>query len=264
LENLWWVMQQSDDPKRLASVVTLYLDESATDDNAPLAVVGGLLLNKSRFEAFDRAFPEVLKRHRVPGPLHMKDFRRPDGRLADITNDTRRLLFTDVVQLINECKLYSLAATLSTASYKKHFEARFRKEGMGLYGACFIICAEINHQLAKHNGYDERIPILMDSGNPYADHVRGAHAELLEERWKEMRVGSLTLDDDKLWTPLQAADVIAWASSVREQTGTFNNGYEPLMDLFDEAHEQHQYPEGALETLAANIQERRDKGTFPL
>jgi hypothetical protein len=81
---------------------------------------------------------------------------------------------------------------------------------MGVYGTAFILCACMTHLLAKHNNYDKRTPFLMDSGNPYADHVRGAHAELQEERWRHMNVGSLTFDDDEVRTPLQAADVIAW------------------------------------------------------
>ena len=83
-----------------------------------------------------------------------------------------------------------------------------------------------------------------------ADHVRDAHNELQEERWKEKRVGSLTFDDDKFWTPLQAADVIAWASRVREQTGKFDNGYEPLSALFDEWHEQESVSESELSQMA--------------
>jgi len=262
---LWWVMHHSTDPKRLASVVTLYLDESATDDASPVAVVGGLLLNKSGFDSFNEAFPELLKKHHVPPPLHIKDFWRPKGRLANVSNDTKHALFTDLVPLINECKIYSIAATLTTEKYKRHFGAAFRKEGMGLYGVCFMMCAVINHQLAQHNKYDKRIPFLMDAGNQYAHHVRGAHAELQKEHWRYMNVGSLTFDDDKLWSPLQAADVIAWASRVREQTGQFTNGYEPLVGLFDGAHEQPPLPDSAYDELAVAIQALRDKDkNFPL
>jgi hypothetical protein len=264
LASLWWVMHQSDDPKRLASVVTLYLDESSTDDNAPIACVGGLLLNKDGFESLDLGLPRILEKHGITSPLHIKDFRRPKGRLADISIDVRRAFFADVVRAINDSKLYSIAATVTTASYKLHFDTKFRKEGLGLYGACFLVCAEINHLIAEHNHYTKRIPFLMDSGNAYAEHVRGAHAELQEPRWESLKVGSLTFDDDLYWTPLQAADVIAWASRVRVERGHFDNGYEPLIDLFDESHVQRSFPESALDTLAASIESLRMKGDFPL
>src|ERR1022692_1046571 len=92
LVSLWWVMHQSDDESRQAAVVTCYLDESGTHEGAPIAVVGGLLLNKARFGALDGGWDSMLAAHSIPPPLHMNEFRRPDGRLADVSNDSRRAL----------------------------------------------------------------------------------------------------------------------------------------------------------------------------
>jgi hypothetical protein len=79
-----------------------------------------------------------------------------------------------------------------------------------------------------------------------------------------MNVGSLTFDDDKLWTPLQAADVIAWASRVKAQGDQLTNGYEPLTGLFDEAHIQEPYPEKSMDEFATRIDEIRLNSEFPL
>jgi hypothetical protein len=46
-------MKHSHEASREAGVVTCYLDESGIHDLAPIAVLGGLLLNKSGFLAFD-------------------------------------------------------------------------------------------------------------------------------------------------------------------------------------------------------------------
>src|SRR5215831_3601882 len=105
LESVWWAMQQSDDESREAAIVSFWLDESGTDDLAPTAVVGGLLLSKSYFIRFNDAWAAILEKHSIAPPLHMKDFRRPNGRLADIKNQQRRALFTDVVSVINEHKI---------------------------------------------------------------------------------------------------------------------------------------------------------------
>jgi hypothetical protein len=86
-------MKHSHEASREAGVVTCYLDESGTHDLAPIAVLGGLLLNKSGFLAFDKAWDQMLEDHSIPPPLHMKDFRRPNGRLADITNEAPRNCF---------------------------------------------------------------------------------------------------------------------------------------------------------------------------
>src|SRR5205085_1813100 len=167
-------MDHSDKQNRKPSVVTLYLDESATDDASPVAVVGGVLLNQSGLQALEFDWAKMLAKYSIAAPLHIKDFRRPRGRLADVSVATKLALFTDVVEIINRCKIYSIAGTLTTAGYRAYFDERFRKQGMSLYGQCFIVCAEINHQLTKGNNYQKRIPILMDQGNQFATHVRAA------------------------------------------------------------------------------------------
>jgi hypothetical protein len=44
----------------MTSIVTLYMDESATDDNQPIAVVGGLLLDKYGLQGFNPGWAEIL------------------------------------------------------------------------------------------------------------------------------------------------------------------------------------------------------------
>ncbi len=264
LDSLWWVMHQSDEKSRQTAVVTCYLDESGMHDGAPIAVVAGLLLDKSKFGTFDEKWKTMLADHSITPPLHMKEFRRPKGRLANISNENRRTLFSEVVTVINKHKIYSVAATLTTEQFGKYFTRQFRREAMSVYGMCFILCAQMNHMLAMKNHYGERIAFLMDSGNQYANHVRGAHAAMQEEEWKAMQVGSLTFDKDERWSPLQGADVIAWASRVRAQGDQFTNGYEPLARLFDEAHAQEPYPESAIAEFAENMEALRNRGEFPL
>src|ERR1017187_4957660 len=186
LESLWWVMNHSDDESRQAAVVTCYLDESGTHEGAPIAVVGGLLLNKARFGALDGGWDSMLAAHSIPPPLHMNEFRRPDGRLADVSNDSRRALFSDVVKVINEHKIYSIAATVTAEQYQKYFDKEFRAKGLSIYGACFMLSAIMVHRMAKQNNYGERIAFLMHSGNQYAGHVQGTHAVMLEDEWKAL------------------------------------------------------------------------------
>jgi hypothetical protein len=219
-------------------------------------------LNKEGFGILDDKWRELLARHSILPPLHMKEFRRPNGRLADVSNDRRRALFSDVAKVINESKIYSVAASLTPDHFQKYFDKKFRRETMSVYGMCFVLCAHTNYLLAMQNKYDEKIPFLMDSGNQYAEQVRAAHASM-QKGWKDMRVGSLTFDRDEDWSPLQAADVIAWASRVKAMGDSFNNGYEPLAALFDRAHDQKGYTEDGIAQFAASLDVFRQTGKMP-
>lgn len=258
-------MHDSSNPNCLGTLtnVTTFLDESATDDNAPVAVVGGLILSPFGAQALVEEWGDLLIRHRIGPPLHIKEF-WPGARFGHLTHDQRRDLFSEVVSLINKRKVYSHAASITTPLYKKHFDKPFRKKGMSLYAACFLICALQIHMAAEQKRYSGRVGIVMDAGNQHADQVRGAHKHLVTDpEWADFKIGSLSFDDDRVVTPLQAADVIAWAARVQVQSGAFTKGYEPLAELLDESHLQHEFPENAMEEIAKRIEavQRLSEGT---
>ena len=69
----------------------------------------------------------------------MKELGR-HGRLGYLTDGQLKPLLEDVVAAINEFKIASIAATLSTAQYDKHLAALYdKRKVMGVYGACFLL-----------------------------------------------------------------------------------------------------------------------------
>ena len=148
-------------------MVTCYLDESGTDDLSPTAVVGGLILNHYSFFWFDVEWSDMLKRHKVEPPLHMKKLPRTIDRKA---------LFADAVTLINTYKGASLAATLSTETFDKHFGTLFKgRTVIGVYGMCFMLAVVLNNKFAEEAKYKGNIPFVMDTGNVYKRHVVDVH-----------------------------------------------------------------------------------------
>lgn len=231
VESVWWAMHHSDDPDRRAAVVSCYLDESGTDDLSPVAAVGGLLLNKSNFFWFDVEWSKVLAKHNVTPPLHMKTFPR------NMPEDKRRALFSDVSRVINDHKVVSLTATLSSGQFDVNFSTLFdKKDVIGIYGMCFVLAVVMNHKVAEKYGSQKRIPFLMDIGNNYKHHVLSAYENIVarQKAGEQWNVGSLAFDTDDL-NVLQAADVISW-SARRRLTMDFPKGFEPLEGIFNEDH----------------------------
>src|ERR1017187_8054402 len=113
-------MQHSQDPRRLANVLTSYLDESATDGGSPIAVVGGLLLQPDTFFYLDIDWEKAIAKHGAGSAIHMKDFGQ-HGKFGRWTEEARSSLFRDLAKIINEHKICSIAATLTTAQYGKYF-----------------------------------------------------------------------------------------------------------------------------------------------
>lgn len=250
--DLWFAMTHSEDPTKEVFAVNCYLDESATDGGTPEAVVAGVLMDRDRFLAFDAEWKGFLAKHNLSPAFHMKDFGF-HGRLGGIGPDERRAIFSDAVAIINRHKIYSVAATVNNEDYRRYLDKRIR-DVMSVYGLCFILSAYSNHLRAVHNKYEKNIGFLLDSGNPYADHVREAHSTLLVwQKSEPLHAGSLTFASDEDVSALQAADLVAWSVRRRLVNGKFENGFEVLLEIFDEAHSEESWEGTALQLLSDRL-----------
>jgi hypothetical protein len=196
----------------------------------------------------------MLVRHGITAPLHMKDFAK-HRRFGAMSPHCKRELFCEAAGLINNHKIASLEAKITT----KEFETSFPKEArdkMGVYGSCFNLAAIMNHKLAegRHEG---RIPFILDAGNPYADHVRQAHQAILmyQRNVTFLHAGGLYFDDDALFGVLQAADVIAWGARRRAAGLGFPAGYEPITDILNatNGHNAAEWTPELLKQVGDNI-----------
>jgi hypothetical protein len=82
IEALWWLMHHSGDPERRSFAVVCYVDDSGTQENGILAVMGGPVIPRQLLTSFHLDWDTVLTRHKVTGPVHMREFGRPHGRFA--------------------------------------------------------------------------------------------------------------------------------------------------------------------------------------
>lgn len=80
-EALWFLMHHSDDPRKLSPALTCYCDDSGSHDEANVAVVGAILMNKPRSIEFHCDWQKILKEFRVKS-IHMQDFVRPYERYS--------------------------------------------------------------------------------------------------------------------------------------------------------------------------------------
>ena len=201
-------MHNSNAPEKETAAIRLYLDESGGDDpNTPHAVIGGMLIEGSRFETFENEWDAMLDDHGITPPLHMKEFGRPNGRFAKMSDCCRRELFLEAATLIDSHRIGTISASISNKEYQEILKTPIIGNTFSVYGMCFLLAAMITHRLAQVNLYDGKIPFILDSGNPYANHVRSAHASIVEiqRSGKSLHVGSLAFSEDQDFGILQAS-----------------------------------------------------------
>jgi len=233
-------------------VLTCYLDESGTDNNSTVAVVGGLILKKSEFFWLDHGWRKCLARHGIPWPLHMKEFGE-HGELKDVRSERRRALFSDLVKVINDNKSCSVACSLDSEQYQKTFAG---VDQLSMYGASFLLLAMVNGTAAQIEGHKSPIAYLLDKGNTYKHEVLAAHSILLDSNDSyPLNIGTLGFDSDDELSALQAADVVSWGVR-RKLASELRSGFEPLADLFNDLHTEIRYQEEWMKSVADTLKIR--------
>jgi hypothetical protein len=236
-EALWFLMHQSDDPKRISLAVTCYSDDSASHEESEWVVVGGVVMNKHNFLRFDHFWKNMLKEFRIEF-LHMTDFTRPYGRYSTMPREMKIALFTTVAGLINDHKTYSISVAVPQAEFKALLSMEVYRKLMGPYALAFLITIAINCQLATMREYEGRIGYLVDKGSTHHhEQLNGAHSLILE--WekhlgRDSKTGAIAFDYDERVSALQAADAIAWAYHRKQESLDFGDEFSPLLKLFED------------------------------
>ncbi|MCX6634203.1 MAG: hypothetical protein NT090_03830, partial [Acidobacteria bacterium] len=222
-------MHHPTDPRRRTVATAYYVDDSGSEETTKLAVVGGVLLVQRSFFSFHYEWSRIAGLHKVQLPIHMKEFARPDGRLACLNDSERRALFTDLVYLTNKNKVYSLTTAVSNLEFQQFFPpARFR----GLIGPAplaFLWCMILNHVIIADHERMGKMAYIVDKSHLSAQMTDCYNFwTSYETRGEEECTGSLTFERASEVCALQAADMIAWANRKRHLGQEFIDGFEPL------------------------------------
>lgn len=269
---LWWVMHHSDRPDRRTAIVTCYLDDSGSDEQSPVVVIGGLVLGRDSFLRFDGRWRRMLHLHRIKS-LHMTDFVRPHGQHIGMAKELKLSLFREVVQIIRSRKDYSLSASVDNVHYQEVFSIEFYRRVLGPYAVTFISAATVNAKIAEDNGYPDQIAYLVDRGSPFSEQIDLGHRLIcLRERGLGLKTytGSLTFADDENISALQAADVIAWSYRRNLSENGLSDEFEPLRGIFEKRfsengvpvkpHFHHSVEKASMERLLGTIAEKNSRG----
>jgi Protein of unknown function (DUF3800) len=234
------------------SLFTCFLDESGTDNNSEVAVVGGLVLDITQLYWFDQEWLKVLAAHKIDPPLHMCEFGE-GRRLGHLRSEARRALFVDVVKTINSNKSFSIAAWITSDEYRSVFDG---VSSFSMYAAAFAQLMMAIGIGTKTNNFKTPVRYMLDDGNAYKMEAENAHAFMERIPDAENPVGELKFDLDHNLSALQAADVVSWTVR-RRRVAKLKSGFEPLEELCTEMHDEIPYKKEWMETVAQTLRERK-------
>jgi hypothetical protein len=261
---LWFLMHHSVDPRRLSLALTCYCDDSGTHAESPLAIVGGVVMNKPRFQEMEGDWGKMLHIFRIE-KIHMQDFVRPNGRYCTMPKEMKIALFTQVSKLINRQKTYSISVGVPREEFYSELSVEVAKELMGPYALAFLTVMIFNREAARMRNYNNRVAYLIDFDSQLGQ-LRSAHDKIMEiERSRgEKFTGPLAPELDDNVFALQAADVVAWTYHRKNASPNFGEDFKPLLSVLAECqfspsgkrirpHLSHLVKRGQIEALATPI-----------
>jgi hypothetical protein len=227
-------MHHSEDPGRKAFPLICYCDDSASHEPSQNAVIGGFLLSKDAFCAFNSWWLGTLHRYGVKPPFKVKNLSNiglyPEMRLA---------LVRELVQIVNYHKFYSLSVLVPQKDFKSLLSMDIYRRLLSPYTFAFLSAVMVNHMYMEEickNAPEQNgiVSYLHDAGSHYADQLDAGYRLILE--WQRnhrssAHTGAMAVDTDDNISALQAADMIAWAINRKSTVGLVDE-FEGLENLF--------------------------------
>jgi hypothetical protein len=249
-------MHPSYEPGRKTYSLSSYLDDSGSDEHAPITAIGGPTMSEAACIEFGAAWSKMLVQYRIEPPLHMTDF--VGGKCSGMFSEMKLSLFGDVVRLINDYRLYSVSVSVPQVDFRALLSEEVRRNLIGPYAMAFFCTVLNNQEVSSRSSFYAAEPIayIVDKGFSFSDQLTAAHAAVIKAHRAEGRssfIGAITFDSDDRIPALQAADVIAWSARKRVLDGRLPDGFAPLEELFASFHAAIRLDARAINMLAAPI-----------
>lgn len=205
-----------------------YFDASGKQENADLVVsVAGLLATPHQWNKFSKAWIKILDDAGVPKAnevpvFHTTDFMARKGFYGDKsswTQEKRDSFYRKLIETIQGNILYPVGMSLYLDDYNKLLTEY--PGGLKIFGSagnfvsvlCFWHCA----QWANKMKYHDTISYVFDRGDKFRTEIHKGYEIMCKSAasrafW-HFKVGGLTFENKEQFTPIQAADLVAWEFS---------------------------------------------------
>ena len=239
----------------MASLYTVYLDESGTHPESGAAVVAGFVSNVTQWEAFSEKWQQVLTKFGVDF-MHMTDLENRRRQFTGWSVATKEEFLGQLLPIIHEHTFWSMGIIVLKNSFDTLISEPVKRICGNQYGLAALACWRHLGRIVKD--VDGWLDCRMESGAKGAGALQLIHAEDSKfPSWhNEHRVLGLSFNDKRIFLPLQAADILAYElyKDVPRQFG--NSGRKvryPLENLGQKKHAWHYIQDKHLRELDEDI-----------
>jgi hypothetical protein len=188
-----------------------FIDDSGSGGDSPWFVLAGYVGTVEAWDSFDKPWRTVLDGH--PKLEYFKSSEaeslRPDGQWAGISKGERNQRIDTLIEVIGNHTLRSLYVRLKQQDYNEIIKPYIPDAWDNAYYHLFIGSIAAFTSIEKHLGASRPIEFFFDRQNRLEKPSKRLY-DMVGGQLFGNRVVDVHYEDEKLFLPLQAADLLAW------------------------------------------------------
>jgi hypothetical protein len=201
-------------------VVQICLDESGKP-KGPCVSFCGWVADTPRWRAFEQEWRVFLREKQIRS-VHMAELMGRDDepyQNMSLTREDRLKIVSEGFELVNKHSLGAIHVAVDCQAFKLMSKESQRKCGNDCHVMCFEQCVRLTIKVLEAirtkfsfgEGWGQGATFVFDDNPEYAVECYNLVRNAKEQHplWRKW-IGSICFADDEIYTPLQAADMLAW------------------------------------------------------
>ena len=214
-------------PERLFMPMAAYIDESGTHQDEPVMILAGYVSTAAAWASFETQWARACQDAGVPY-IHARKIAKGGGIYAHLGQAGCTTLVRRCNAIADAHIAFGVSVALKKSDYRQYAAMGGRK-GRGRrnspYGVCFRTFLGVSAQVVREHfsGDADEFAVFYESG--------AKNAGCSQKLWKELEIAAPELYamiptvapvDKAKSPPVQAADVLAYISLLRNRRGVFD------------------------------------------
>lgn len=207
----------------IIAVFVAYFDESGTQRGSPIVAVAGFIAPDKQWSRFQAEWEKVLQQEGISF-FHATDWENRQGQFKGWDNNRRIAVYKKLIGIIQRRITIPVLTAVNTADYAetKLWETVQEEFPKNPYGFCALTCMQIIAAWADQVKHDGPIAYVFEDGAVHRTELTSSLRSILKDEVNKRRFRfiSLTYADKREFSPLQAADILAYEAckDFRNQT----------------------------------------------
>jgi Protein of unknown function (DUF3800) len=193
-------------------VIEAFFDDSGKQDNTNFACIAGFLADTAYWTPFLLEWVHLNRRWNIR-QVHMKDLWHSKRDFEGWDDEKKFMAISEYVELINKHKLIGVAVAVDAKFWNKLPREFQRKEG-NAQEFCFLRIIRRIRDLLTKDPHQDFLAITFDHDRDFAKPRLTRYQHIIDrDPWAKDHVASICFANAWAYTPLQAADMLAWETN---------------------------------------------------